>query len=281
MLISDTARVRILESTDRHAGNCWPSVLVAVSVLLAQHWRRAETDRRPEGSHDVAARGAEWQSATLSGHTAMLVEISRWRGTSMKRAFSLFFLGLLLPAAAQTFPADARQSIREHIYDMYPQTASALPLQRTRGDFAMGRDLVFGVDGNPRSYASALVYLRRAAARHYAPAQTLMGFMYAKGYGVPRNDAMARQWYQRAAQQGYARAQINLGNMYAKRHGVSDDVIRAYACYASATSHSQVGTVSYRDADSRMIRLRDKMTPVQLSTVHRIVGGYQARCIAD
>ena len=199
----------------------------------------------------------------------------------MKRAFSLFFLDLLLPIAAQAFPAGARQSIREHIYDMYPQTASALPLRRTRSDFAMGRDLVFGVDGNPRSYASALVYLRSAVARHYAPAQTLMGFMYAKGYGVPKNDAMARQWYKLAAQQGYARAQINLGNMYAKRHGVSDDVIRAYACYASATSHSQAGTVSYRDADSRMIRLRDKMTPVQLSTVHRMVGGYQVRCIAD
>ncbi|MHB1616301.1 MAG: tetratricopeptide repeat protein [Metallibacterium sp.] len=199
----------------------------------------------------------------------------------MKRVFSPFLAGLLFSAAAQAFPAGAHAPIREHIYDMYPQTASALPLQRTRGDFAIGRALVFGVNGNPRSYASALVYLRSAAARHYAPAQTLMGFMYAKGDGVPKSDAMARQWYQLAAKQGYARAQINLGNMYAKRLGVSDDVIRAYACYAGAKSHSQLGTVSYRDANSGMIRLSGKMTPIQLSTVHRIVGGYQARCIAN
>ncbi|MHB1618096.1 MAG: tetratricopeptide repeat protein [Metallibacterium sp.] len=192
----------------------------------------------------------------------------------MKRIFSLLFLGLL-------FPAGARASNREHIFAMYPQTASVLPLRRTRGDFAMGRDLVFGIDGNPRSYASALIYLRSAAARHYAPAQTLMGLMYAKGYGLPKNDAMARQWYQLAAKQGYARAQINLGDMYAKAHAVSRDFVQAYACYASAKTNSMVGSFSYRNASSRMVTLRGRMTTVQLSAARRLVGRYQARCLAD
>lgn len=197
----------------------------------------------------------------------------------MKRVFPLLLMGLLLPAGARAFPTGARASNREHIFELYPQTASALPLQRTRGDFAMGRDLVFGIDGNPRSYASALVYLHSAAARHYAPAQTLMGLMYAKGYGVPKNDALARQWYQLAAQQGYARAQINLGNMYAKGHGVSVDVIRAYACYASSESHSQVDTVSFRDAESAMATLKGRMMAAQMSAVQQLHGQYQSRCL--
>ncbi|MHB8387780.1 tetratricopeptide repeat protein [Metallibacterium sp.] len=153
-------------------------------------------------------------------------------------------------------------------------------MQRTRGYFAMGRDLVFGIDGNPRSYASALVYLRRAAARHYAPAQTLLGLMYANGYGVLKSDAMARQWYQLAAQQGYARAQINLGNAYSKGHGVSRDVKRAYACYASAKSHSQVGSVSFRDSESAMATLREHMMAAQISAVQQLHGQYQLRCLS-
>lgn len=197
----------------------------------------------------------------------------------MKRVIPLLLIGLLLPVGAQAFPIGARASIRGHIYDIYPQTASALPLRRTRFDFAMGRDLVFGIDGNPRSYASALVYLRTAAARHYAPAQTLMGLMYSNGYGVTRNDAIARHWYQLAAQQGYARAQINLGNMYSERYGVSGDVARAYACYASAKNDSQDGTVSFRDAESSMATLKGRMTTALMTAVQQLHGQYLSGCL--
>ncbi len=197
----------------------------------------------------------------------------------MKRISILFLLSLLFAAGLQAVAGDVRVSNRKQLFEIYPQTASALPLRRIRGAFARGRNRVFGVNGSPQNFASALVYLRYAAARHYAPAQTLMGLMYAKGYGLPENHATARQWYQLAARQGYARALIKLGDWYAEEHVVSADAVQVYACYASAKSHSQIGTPAYRDAIRRIETLTVRMTAAQKAITHRLQGQYPSQCL--
>lgn len=184
----------------------------------------------------------------------------------------VLFLGLL----GFLFAGSAHAENRQRVFATYPQTASALTLRRTSADFAEGRALLFGVDGVPRSFATASVYLRSAAAQHYAPAQTLIGLMYAKGDGVVQDDRMALQWYRLAAQQGYARAQINLGDMYAEGHGVSSDLVRAYAWYANARANSMLGSLSYRDASGRIANLNSRMTPAQISAAQRLIAERQA-----
>jgi len=187
----------------------------------------------------------------------------------MKWVLSLGFLGLL-------FAGRALAENRQRVYETYPQTASALPLQRTRANFAEGRDLLFAVDGNPRSFTTAMAYLRSAAARHYAPAQTLMGLIYAEGYGVPKDHSKARAWYRLAAQQGYARAQINLGDMDAKERGVSSNLVGAYTWYASAKASSRLGSLAYRDATGRIANISSRMTPAQLATAQRLIADRRA-----
>ncbi len=182
----------------------------------------------------------------------------------MKWQFSLGFLGLV-------FVGSAHADNRQRVFATYPETASALTLRRTRADFAQGRALLFGIDGVPRSFATASAYLRGAAAQHYAPAQTLIGLMYAKGDGVSQDDRTALHWYRLAAQQGYARAEIDLGDMYAEGRGISSDLVHAYAWYASAKADSMLGSLSWRDASGRIAKLDSRMSPAQIATAQQLV----------
>lgn len=177
----------------------------------------------------------------------MPVPLPESGGETMTRYVPAFCLaGLLLSAGVHA-------ASFERVLRTYPQTASALTLRSVRGDFAIGRDLLFGVDGNPRSFVSALMYLRAAAARHYAPAQTLLGVAYQNGFGVHRSRARAQDWYRRAAAQGYARAEIELGNLYAAAG--PEWASRAIACYARAAARSAPGSAAFRDAVAGMRRL--------------------------
>lgn len=142
--------------------------------------------------------------------------------------------------------------------EMYPQTASVLTCRRIRADFSEGRTLLFGVyksSGNLfgigetiRSYSSAKIYLQRAASTGYAPAETLLGLMYQKGWGVTRNYTIATSFLQKAAIQRYAPADLLLGDMYAKGHGVGVDVNQARAFYECAMNNSQIGSLPFRAA---------------------------------
>lgn len=186
----------------------------------------------------------------------------------MKTSIALALTGILFAAAAHS-------ANRGHIYAMYPQTASAITLQRARNDFAQGRDLVFAVDGTPRNYVDALIYLRHAASMHYAPAQALIGLMYDKGDGVPQDYAEAVQWYRLAANQAYARAQINLGDLYVAGHGVPRDPAHAYASYAEAKASSTLGSLPWKDASGRIANLGPRMTSSQIAAAQHLMSDHK------
>jgi TPR repeat protein len=69
-------------------------------------------------------------------------------------------------------------------------------------------------------------YLRLAKTGD-ARAQTSLGLMYARGYGVPKNLAEAHRWWNFAAIQNDPGAQYNLGLTYVRGEGVTVDYERA------------------------------------------------------
>ena len=67
---------------------------------------------------------------------------------------------------------------------------------------------------------------KRLPSKAWAAAQTNLGLMYSKGYGVTRDESEAVRWYRLAAEQSQAQAQNNLGFMYVNGEGgPRDDVL--------------------------------------------------------
>ncbi|MCX6923474.1 MAG: hypothetical protein NT154_09745, partial [Verrucomicrobia bacterium] len=62
--------------------------------------------------------------------------------------------------------------------------------------------------------AAAAGWLRDAADQGYAPAQILLGQLYAQGLGVETDSKAAAMWIAKAADQGYPHAACELGRLY-------------------------------------------------------------------
>ena len=96
--------------------------------------------------------------------------------------------------------------------------ALALPAQ---ADFKGGLDAF-----KAGKYGVAKAEFEALAKQGMAAAQTNLGLMYSKGYGVPRDESEAVRWYRLAAEQQQPQAQNNLGFMYVNGEGgPKDDVL--------------------------------------------------------
>jgi len=84
-------------------------------------------------------------------------------------------------------------------------------------------------------YATALREFKPLAEQGNALAQSILGRMYKKGYGVPKDFETAVKWFLLAAEQGNASAQYNLGVMYEYGEGVPLDDKTAMKWYTLAT----------------------------------------------
>ena len=82
-------------------------------------------------------------------------------------------------------------------------------------------------------------YLRLAKTGD-ARAQTSLGLMYARGYGVPKNIAEAHRWWNFAAIQNDPGAQYNLGLTYVRGEGVAVDYERAARWFREASRRGHV-----------------------------------------
>jgi TPR repeat protein len=87
---------------------------------------------------------------------------------------------------------------------------------------------------NRQDYAAAMHLFRQAADQGYAPAQSDVGWLYARGLGVPQDPAEAANWYLKAANGGYTQAQSNLGWSYQAGIGVPQDYGEAMYWYRKA-----------------------------------------------
>ena len=125
-----------------------------------------------------------------------------------------------------------------------PVTLQDLTLRADAGDRTAMRALAdayyTGQDGAEQDFAKAADWYRRLAKTGDPRAQTSLGLMYARGYGVTKNLAEAHRWWNFAAAQNDPGAQYNLGLTYVQGEGVTADPARAARWFREAARRGHV-----------------------------------------
>jgi len=84
-----------------------------------------------------------------------------------------------------------------------------------------------GVGGRAADPARAAQLYQQAARAGDSAAQNNIAELYETGLGVPADPVLAANWYRKAAEAGFATAQFNLGRLYAAGTGVPSDFTEA------------------------------------------------------
>lgn len=105
--------------------------------------------------------------------------------------------------------------------------------------------------------ASALKVWLPAAEQGDAEAQTYVGEIYEKGFGIQSDYRMAVLWYQRAVGQDHARAKLNLGYLYEKGLGVEKNLALALSLYRSASGFDETEMEFAVVVDKRSVDTRE------------------------
>ena len=105
---------------------------------------------------------------------------------------------------------------------------------------ALAESYYAGREGAEQDYVKAAEWFRRLARLGDPRAQTSLGLMHARGYGVAKNLAEAHRWWNFAAVQNDPGAQYNLGLTYAQGEGVAVDHARAARWFREAARRGHV-----------------------------------------
>ena len=97
--------------------------------------------------------------------------------------------------------------------------------------YQLGLRYKYGSFGFDKNLPKGVRYIRMAADRGYAKAQSDLGYMYDNGEGVPQDKKKSFDLYMQAAVQGLASAQYNVGNGYYDGEGVDKDVNQSFIWY--------------------------------------------------
>jgi TPR repeat protein len=137
------------------------------------------------------------------------------------------------------------------------------------GAFAQSTDFRQGLSAfNRAEYAAAFDRWEPEARAGGADAQSGLGFLYYRGFGVPQNYARAFDWYARAARQGQPEAQMFLGALYLYGDGVERDLVKAYAWCEISQSNGALGGLDCRQQAQR------HMTEAQIASAIALVADY-------
>ena len=135
-------------------------------------------------------------------------------------------------AACIAYAADPRLSVEDLTVRANAGDRSAM---RTLADtYYVGRDSI------EQDYTKAAEWYRRLAKLGDRNAQTSLGLMYARGYGVEKNMTEAHRWWNFAAVQNDPGAQYNLGLTYVQGEGVAVDPARAARWFREAARRGHV-----------------------------------------
>ncbi len=127
-------------------------------------------------------------------------------------------------------------------------------------------DFRSGVDAFKRgNYAVAKAEFEVLAKQGMAAAQTNLGLIYSKGYGVPINKAEAVRWYLLAAETDHPIAQNNLGYMYINGQGLPRDRVLGLMWLTFASENG------YAKAATAMAVLKESMTQSEVELVKRFI----------
>lgn len=111
----------------------------------------------------------------------------------------------------------------------------------TRAMRRLGDMYYVGRDGVEQNFGEALHWYTLLANRGDRRGQTILGTMYARGYGVQKSPEIARQWWLKSAEKGDAGAQYDLGTLYFRGEGVAQDYKQAADWYRKA---AQIGHIN-------------------------------------
>ena len=103
-------------------------------------------------------------------------------------------------------------------------------------------------------FQTAFEHFKPLAERGHIEAQSNLGFMYSKGYGVRQDYTISLIWFTKAAIQNDPHAQHNLGIIHGNGFGVPKDHFLAYIWFSisSANGHE----LSFNKRDLAATRLR-------------------------
>ena len=145
---------------------------------------------------------------------------------------AVFLAGCLGYAVAQDKPAQGKLNVED------------LRIRSDAGDRSATRRLAeayyLGRDGVEQNFSEAARWYLRLARQGDVRAQTTIGLMYSRGYGVTKDPQAAHRWWNFAAAQNDPGAQYNLGLSNAQGDGVAQDYERAVQWYSKAASRGHV-----------------------------------------
>ncbi|HUO44248.1 MAG TPA: tetratricopeptide repeat protein [Burkholderiales bacterium] len=142
----------------------------------------------------------------------------------MTGRIKLLLLCALLAALAGTAPA---------------QDMDNLKARAASGDKTAMRTLADAYFEN-QDFAQAIPWYEKAAKGGDRKAQTSLGLIYYRGYGVEKNLSLALKWWRYAALQNDPGAQNNLGNLYFNGEGVRQDYVEAARWYREAARRGHI-----------------------------------------
>jgi uncharacterized protein len=138
----------------------------------------------------------------------------------------------LLAAAFQLAAAQGKLSVED------------LKIRAEAGDKTATRQLAeayyLGREGVEQNFGEAARWYLKLAQQGDVRAQTTIGLMYSRGYGVKKDPQAAHRWWSFAAAANDPGAQYNLALSYAKGDGVAQDYAQAVQWYSKAAQRTHV-----------------------------------------
>ena len=95
------------------------------------------------------------------------------------------------------------------------------------------------------NYARAYSLFNLLAEVGHAKAQSNLGLLFLRGYGVDQDTEAALEWFEKSAEQGIVAAQFNLGYLYSTLKGINRDLPKAIHWYTKAAKQGHP-TACYR-----------------------------------
>lgn len=119
-----------------------------------------------------------------------------------------------------------------------------LKIRAEAGDKSATRQLAetyyLGRNGVEQNFSEAVRWYLKLAQQGDVRAQTTVGLMYLRGYGVPRDPVAAHHWWSFAAAANDPGAQYDLGTLYLLGEGVQQDYAQAARWYQQAAQRGHL-----------------------------------------
>jgi uncharacterized protein len=123
-------------------------------------------------------------------------------------------------------------------------TLDDLKIRAEAGDKSATRQLAeayyLGREGAEQNFSEAARWYLKLAQQGDVRAQTTLGLMYIRGYGVTKDPAAAYRWWSFAAAANDPGAQYNLGTLLRRGEGVQQDFTQAAKWFRQAAQRGHV-----------------------------------------